>query len=506
MPRRPSLRPPATSTRRLTAAGLVTVAAALAAAPAVAGPIADPAPTTLPQSTGGVDKRPPFPSTTAPANPFMALGPNGNLHNDTWMTDAYNRPGPLGNDLQTASGSMPAALCGSITFDTKQRIVTVCPSVANPVQARIIDRETLTVRASYDLAPANPSGAAAFQNFTGGGYFFLDRQDRIWSATKSGHLVVLGQREDGTKLVKVDDFDLTGVLAADEGVTSALPDFKGNIWFVSKKSGKVGVLNPKTRKIGLVRLGEEIENSFAVDTDATYIASDRRMYRFGLRKGKPVVDWQVTYRNSGIVKPGQVDAGTGTTPTIMSGGYVAITDNADPMNVVVYRKTTRLAKGVKRTVCEVPVFGKGASATENSLIGSGRSLIVENNYGYLDPFGPKTGSTTEPGFARVDVNANGKGCKKVWTNTEVRGTTVVPKLSTKTGLIYTYGRVKSPEGEQPWFWSAIDARTGRTAWTRYAGSGLFFNNNYAGIALGPDGRAYLGVIGGVVRLSDATGG
>ena len=35
-----------------------------------------------------------------------------------------------------------------------------------------------------------------------------------------------------------------------------------------------------------------------------------------------------------------------------------------------------------------------------------------------------------------------------------------------------------------------------------AGSGLVFNNNYAGIALGPDGSAYLGVIGGVVRLRD----
>jgi hypothetical protein len=422
------------------------------------------------------------------------------------MTDAYNRPGPLGNDTQSTSGAMAAALCGSVTFDTKGRIVSVCPSVANPVQARIIDPDALTVRASYDLAPANPGGAAAFQNFTGGGYFFLDRKDQIWSATKGGHLVVLGQREDGTKLVKIADYDLTGVLAEDEGVTSALPDFKGNIWFVSKTSGKVGVLNTKTRKIGLLKLGEQIENSFAVDTNATYIASDRRMYRFALRKGKPVVEWKVTYRNSGIHKPGQVDAGTGTTPTIMKGGYVAITDNADPMNVVVYRRATKLGKGLRRTVCEVPVFAKGASATENSLIGSGRSLFVENNFGYLDPVGPMTGSTTEPGFARVDVAADGKGCKKVWTNTEVRGTTVVPKLSTTTGLIYTYGRVKSPAGEQPWFWSAVDARTGKTAWQRYAGSGLFFNNNYAGIALSPDGRAYLGVIGGIVRLSDATGG
>ena len=42
------------------------------------------------------------------------------------------------------------------------------------------------------------------------------------------------------------------------------------------------------------------------------------MYRFALgRGGRPVVVWRVRYRNSGIHKPGQVDAGSGTTPTIL---------------------------------------------------------------------------------------------------------------------------------------------------------------------------------------------
>ena len=111
----------------------------------------------------------------------------------------------------------------------------------------------------------------------------------------------------------------------------------------------------------------------------------------------------------------------------MPNGYVSITDNADPMNVVVYRTATKLAKGQKRTVCEVPVFGKGASATENSLIAAGRSLFVENNYGYQDPFGPNAGAPTTPGFARVDVNSDGSGCKLRWTNTTDAAPSVVPK-------------------------------------------------------------------------------
>ena len=86
------------------------------------------------------------------------------------------------------------------------------------------------------------------------------------------------------------------------------------------------------------RTGEEIQNSFAVAEDGVYIVSDKRIYRFKAgRKGMPRVIWKKRYPNSGMVKPSQVNAGSGTTPTIMKGGYVAIADNADPMNVVVYR-------------------------------------------------------------------------------------------------------------------------------------------------------------------------
>jgi hypothetical protein len=80
----------------------------------------------------------------------------------------------------------------------------------------------------------------------------------------------------------------------------------------------------------------------------------------------------------------------------------------------------------------------------------------------------------------------------------------VPKLSTSTGLIYTYTRDEDPAPlvGQPYFWTAISARTGRTAYKVYAGSGLPFNNNYAGLAIGPTGTAYLGVTGGMVALRD----
>ncbi len=493
---------------RLCAAFAFVIAAALAAA-ATAGaePIVSGGATSLPQYSGAAATANPIPNPTKPEhNPFMAKDPNSNIHNDSWMTDSYNRPGPLGDNPTVSSYGYPSSLCGSLAFDSKGRIITVCPSIPFAPQARIIDPDTLAPISTFDLPTAtNPPGTKEFQNFAGGGYFFLDDEDRIWVATRTDHIYVLGQGADGNTLTLEKDYDLTSALdASTERITSALPDYDGLIWFVSKANGKVGTLDPKTGDIKYVQLDEEIENSFSVASDGVYIVSDKRMYRFKAnKKNRPRIIWQKGYPNSGIVKPSQVDAGSGTTPTIMEDGYSAITDNADPMNIVVYRNKKNLKKGEKRIVCKVPVFNKGTSATENSLIGTKRSLIVENNYGYQDPFGPDAGALTEAGFARVDVKKNGKGCKKKWTNTEVRSPTVVPKLSTKTGLIYTYSRPEDPLGDQGYFFTAIDYRTGKTAWMKYTGSGLTYNNNYAGLALGPNGDAYLGAIGGILRLSDS---
>jgi hypothetical protein len=443
--------------------------------------------------------------TNPPQNPFLAQNPNNNIHNDTWMTDTYHRFGPLGESLVPTSFANPPSLCGSLTFDSRGRIVSVCPSIIAPPQAKIINPRTLATIATYTLPTApDPPGTKQYQNFTGGGYFFLDDKDRMWVPTKTDHIFVIGQSPNGQSLVKQRDYDLTGVLdESTERITSALPDFGGLIWFVSKKSGKVGTLDPATRRIRVKRLGEEVENSFAVGRSGVYIVSDKRMYRFrAADDGTPEIVWGVRYPNSGIVKPSQVNAGSGTTPTIMSHDYVAITDNADPMNVVVYRMQKRLRPGESRAVCKVPVFQPGASATENSLLTTGRALIVENNYGYQDPFGPNAGAVTEPGFARVDVRADGKGCRKVWTNHTARAPTVVPKLSTKTGLIYAYTRPPDPSGSEGYYWAAIDFHTGKTVWQRYAGSGLPYNNNYAGLAIGPNRTAYLGTTGGIIALRD----
>ena len=141
------------------------------------------------------------------------------------------------------------------------------------------------------------------------------------------------------------------------------------------------------------------------------------------------------------------------------------------MNVVVYRTAAKLAKGQKRTVCEVPVFGKGASATENSLITAGRSLFVENNYGYQDPFGPNTGAPDHPGFARVDVNSDGSGCKLRWTNTTDAAPSVVPRSRPRPACSTRTSRRPIPTARSRGT-GRRSARTGKEAWRKLRGHRL----------------------------------
>ena len=80
-------------------------------------------------------------------------------------------------------------------------------------------------------------------------------------------------------------------------------------------------VNLKTGRIHHVQLGHgtngEIENSFATDQNGgVYIATNHKLYRFGAGPDGVPEDrsGQLTYPNSFVHKPGQVDDGTGTTP------------------------------------------------------------------------------------------------------------------------------------------------------------------------------------------------
>jgi hypothetical protein len=363
----------------------------------------------------------------------------------------------------------------------------------------MFDPRTLATLAHMDLPPRQPGltlSTSPFTDFSSGGYFYLDQADNAVIPTTTRHVFVIGEAsgaQPGFEMRR--DYDLTGAVPSGDKIISALPDWSGRLWFASV-NGVVGTIDPASGAVKSFDTHEPIGNSFAVDeTGGVYIVTDAALYRFDApADGTPKVTWRSTYPNDGTSKPGQTEIGSGTTPTITTSGLVGITDNANPIDVVAFRRDT----GAQ--VCSAPAFSAGASDTDQSLIAVGDSFIVENNYGYSGPAAVEQGRTTTPGLERVDV-VNGT-CRKVWHSDEI-APTVVPKASLANGLVYTYTH---PAGDRsdPWYFTALDWRTGKTVYKFRAGSGLGFNNNYAPVTIGPDGSAYIGTLGGLALVRDAT--
>jgi hypothetical protein len=466
----------------------IAPASAAGAIPIPEGPDA----ATLPVFLGAPAKPHAVQGTDVPQNPFMAPNGRSNLHDDAYMTDSYEESGPLGHALQRTSTFL-ARECASTAFDARGRLVTVCVGLDGP-QLQLIDPRTLDTLAVFPLPPRLPSGGNPFTDFSGGGYFYLDNRDRAVIPTTTGHIWVVSESGDGFALDR--DYDVTSAVPLGDKIESALPDWSGRIWFVSAK-GVVGYVDPESGAVRAVDTGEAIGNSFATDeTGGVYVVSDAALYRFAAPAGDgpPTVTWRSAYPNDGTSKPGQTEVGSGTTPTI-TGPYVAITDNADPIDIVVYR---RAGGGL---VCTQPLFTKGQSDTDQSLVAAGNALVAENNYGYSGPTATENGGSTAPGLERVDIAGDGSGCRTVWHSDE-RAPSVVPKVSLAAGLVYTYTKEPRSDGKDAWYFTALDFRSGRIVFKRLAGEGLGFNNNYAPVTLGPDGTAYVGVLGGLVALRD----
>lgn len=454
-----------------------------------------------------------------PQNPWMGEDPWNNAHNDSYMSDTYPVAGPRGISpkvLSTWLGNPvdPQGIVVVMTFDAQGLLIAAAirsnsAEQSAHVQITLLDPKTLSTLATFDL-PRETLVGPGFR--PAGAYMYLDNQNRVVVGTKDRTVWVLSHAHDaatGSWSFHHDlTYDLTQAIPEGDALQALQPDFFGRVWFTSK-AGVVGTLNMKTGAVRhtaeLRQGGERIVNSHATDEEgAAYIASTQAMYRFDAdSRGRPQVTWREPYDAGTRVKPGQTDIGTGTTPTLMGKNYVTISDNADPrMHVLVFQR--RKTVSGSRLVCAEPVFQPGMGSNENSLIATDTSIIVENNYGYTNPRTATVGGlTTTPGIARIDLNKKG-GCRTVWSNESISIPSVISKMSVRNGLIYTYSKPQGPGTTDPWYFTAIDFRTGKLAYQQLAGTGILYNNHYAGAYLGPDGTLYVGVLGGIVAMRDTS--
>jgi hypothetical protein len=470
------------------------------------------------------------PLDVAPLPQHPHLAPNGRaqMHGDGYASGTHPFAAPLGRDpvVRSHARAPIGGECAAVTFDSRGRIVTVCASFSEFTLV-VLDPTNLAELARLDL-PQRPSTLAAIltldlgritSDTSGGAYFFMDPGDRVVLVDAARRLrrIAVVDTPTGVRLEQQASLDLSPWVPSDcfgfdnwfprgecDAVSSIMPDHDGRYWWVTR-NGRVGTTTADLATVRVRALGEEIQNSFSVASDGVYVVSDTAMYGLvAAADGAPVVRWRATYDRGSGTKPGSINQGSGTTPTLLDDGddrYVAITDNADDrMNVVVYRRDPADATEVT-PVCTVPVFTAGASTTDNSLVGVGRTMIVENNFGYRNFLSLLFGGTVPGGITRVDVRPDGSGCDTVWTSAE-RAPSVVPKVSTRTGLLYVYTKDPGPWFTDAWYVTAIDVATGETRFKVLAGTGWNWDNHWAPITIGPDGTLYAGVLNGIMSLRD----
>jgi hypothetical protein len=454
----------------------------------------------VPKFIGAAVAPNPLSAPDVPQNPYLAPNGRSSMHNDAYSTDAYAVSGPIGRKLKVTSRSYGIRECATVAFDSHGRLVGLCGGlegftmmVIDPVTLNVIDELRVSAR---DLT----SGANPLTDICGGTYFFLDPDDHAFATTTGSGIAELAVATDGT-VTRVRDWPMASHLAEDDCLVATGVDWNGVLWWFSQQ-GVVGTLDRSTGHVAAVRLpdGEGIFNSVSSDeTGGMYLVTTHATYRMDADESRqPSVTWRIPYDRGTQLKPGTLSQGSGTSPTLIGKRWIAIADNAEPRsNVVVYDRRRGVSN---RLHCTVPVLADGASATENSLVAAGNSVIIENNYGYSGVQSTLLGRSTTAGIARVLIEAN--GCRVAWTNNEVIAPTSVPKASLGNGLVYVYSKPVRSDLIDAWYVTAIDIRTGKAVWHRLTGTGIQWNNHYASIYLGPDGTLYVATVAGMVRLAD----
>ena len=174
----------------------------------------------------------------------MARNGHGVIHNDAYQTDTYRVSGPLGPDIATNS-TFQVADCAAPTFTRRGQIVVTCVGLQGP-RLMLFDPATLETMATYNLPLRRVGNLSFFTDFSGGGYFYLDNQDRAVLPTTDGRILVVGvTNEPGFGLV--EQYRVRGELEEGEGINSAMPDWNGRIWFVGTE-GSVGRGGPQDRR------------------------------------------------------------------------------------------------------------------------------------------------------------------------------------------------------------------------------------------------------------------
>ena len=468
-----------------------------------------------------------LPPTGEPQHPLMAINDSSVMHAGGWESDTHPAAAIFSKDVKVTSrraGGKAARQCATFSFIKAGHPLILCGGLTS-FRLQLLDKDTLELLAFYDL-PMRPSTFEAFvkrdmdiifQDTSGGAYFYLDEQDRAVLADSQQRIrrIAAVKTNEAWELKLVDSWDMNAHVPNDcfhynnliakgecDALTTVMPDYNGLIWWVTRH-GRIGSLNPATGEVIATDFGgEQVQNSFALDKSGAYIVTDHAMYRMTLENGLPTQQWRIEYDRGTRRKIGSINQGSGTSPTILGGGkYVTWTDNADDKIAVIIAHMGEVPQGRTRQICRIPIFKSGASATDNSMIGYGRSVIVENNHGYTNSMIQKDYRAVSGGVVRVDVREDESGCDIIWES-DLKVPSVVPKMSLGNGIAYFYSFDFIENDERLWALVGLDYETGKEVIRVPTGTGVAYNNNWASIAIAPNGETYVGTRQGLLKITE----
>ena len=473
-------------TRLAAVLALVLAAPAAAAVPPI--PIPGPLDGPLPRFEGATVQARPLHGPFVAHNP--ALAPDGSSGSGLAAGNgaASPFPGPLGRLTDRASATEGGS-CASLAFDARARLLALCNGPTGP-SLRLVDPATLDTLAAMILPPRRSGDTGDLA----GGTHFAERADgNLLVPTNDGTLLTVA--EQGDSLAQKNSLSLAGLLASGERPFAVDAGFDGRDWLVGDH-GTVVTLPRDGARPQTLPLGEPVAEDLATDRSGTYVVTGQALYRLRAdAAGRPRVVWR--QRIPGGPAPahgGRLHDGSGTPPAIVPGGYVAVADGNDPPHLLVLRTGGRAAR---RLACSVALFTPGHGSVEAQLVVAGHAIVASNAYGYDNQLSTEGGRTTTGGISQVVVGR--RGCRTRWRSKEI-SPSAQPVVSRATGLLYTLDK---PAGfPDRWDLAALDWRTGRLRFRALAGEGLGFNSSGGAVALAPDGDAFAGTFGGVVRFSD----
>ncbi|WP_019520707.1 hypothetical protein [Faucicola boevrei] len=282
-----------------------------------------------------------------------------------------------------------------------------------------------------------------------------------------------------------------------------------DIWFATQH-GVVGVVDRVTKRVISKKLnkGESIANSFSTAlNNRASVVTTHATYLLAKENNQIVVKWRQAYDRGIARKPGQLSWGSGATPTFFGTNanndeYITITDNAQRMNLLVYRTHDG------KQICKVPLFNNNNSGTEDSSIAYGRGIVTTSTYGYPYPKYPDGAGKSIPkkaafigGMTRVDVRADGMGCETKWTS-PIRSS-ALPKLSIPDNLIYTIERTgpsKDATALDTYNFVTMNWDTGLVKSRKFWSFGALSNPLQTAGNFGLDNSYWQGTMNGIIRI------